>query len=46
MVSQIPSLTIVYSSVYSGPVQRRHQITDDREFPAQKDSNAENATIW
>ena len=36
MTSQITSLTIVYSTVYS----------DNREFPAQMASNAKNASIW
>ena len=47
MVSQITSLTIVYSTVYSGADQRKHQsssslasVTD--EIPAQRVSNAEN----
>ena len=54
MVSQITSLTIVYSAVYSGGDQRnikapRHwplcgEFTGD--FPAQKASYAENISIW
>ena len=49
MASQIISLTIVYSTVYSGADQRKHQsstsvMTD--EFPAQKASNAKNVSIW
>ena len=55
MVSQITSLTIVYSTVYSGTDQRnikspRHwplcgnsPVTG--EFPAQKTSNAENIPL-
>ena len=35
IASQITSLTIVYSTVYSGG-----------EFPAQMSSNAENVSIW
>ena len=57
VVSQITSLTIVYSIVYSGADQRK--ITKLRvtglcegnspvtgEFPAQRASNAENVSIW
>ena len=40
MTSQITSLTIVYSTVYSGTDQRKHQSS------AQRVSNAENASIW
>ena len=58
MVSQIISLTIVYSTVYSGADQRKHQSSMSLafvrgihrartgEFPAQMASNAENASIW
>ena len=56
MTSQITSSTIVYSTVYSGADQRKHQsyaslafvreFTGDREFRAQKASNAENVSIW
>ena len=56
IASQITSLTIVYSTVYSDTDQRKHQssaslaflgkstMTD--EFPAQRASNAENISIW
>ena len=56
IASQITSLTIVYSTVYSGADQRKHQssaslafvgnppVTD--EFPAQMASNAKNVSIW
>ena len=40
MVSQITSLAIVYSTVYSGA----DQLTG--EFPVQMASNAENVSIW
>ena len=57
MASQIASLMIVYSFVYSGTEQRKHQklrVTGlckenspvTGEFPAQKVSNAENVSIW
>ena len=56
MASRITSLTIVYSIVYSGADQRKHQatrhwplwgeFTGDGEFPAQRASNAENVLIW
>ena len=58
MVSQITSLTIVYSNVYSGTDQRKHQSSGwvtglcagnspvTDKFPAQMASNAENASIW
>ena len=57
MESQITSLTIVYSTVYSGADQRKHQnsaslalvrgnsLVTD-EFPAQMASNAESVSIW
>ena len=56
MASQMTSLTIVYSTVYSGADQRTSKlcvtglcagnspVTD--EFPAQMASNAENVSIW
>ena len=46
--SQIASLTIVYSTVYSGADQRKHQSSASLggEFPAQMASNAENVFIW
>ena len=57
MVSQITSLTIVYSAVYSGADQRKTsklRVTDicagnspgTGDFPAQMASNAENVSIW
>ena len=53
MASQITSLMIVYSTVYSGPDQSKHQssasldfVWGTGEFPAQMASNAENVSIW
>ena len=51
MASQITSLIIVYSTVYSGAHQRKHQSSVSLafvtgEFPAQMASNAENVFIW
>ena len=57
MASQITSLTIVYSIVYSGVDQIKHQNSAlltlcagnspvTGEFPAQRASNTENASIW
>ena len=57
MASQITSLTVVYSTVYSGADQRKHQklrVTGlcarnspvTGEFPAQMASNVENVSIW
>ena len=57
IVSQITSLTIVYSTVYSDADQRKHQSSvllaicvgnspGTGEFPAQMASNAENVSIW
>ena len=55
MASQITSLAIVYSIIYSGTDQRKHQSSTclcagnsplTGEFPAQKASNAENVSIW
>ena len=54
MASQIISLMIVYSTVYSGADQRKHQSSTSlafvrgihRSFPAQMASNAENISIW
>ena len=48
---QITSLTIVYSTVYSGADQRKHQSSASLafvpgEFPAQMASDTENASIW
>ena len=53
MASQITSLTIVYSGVYSGADQRKLQSSASLafvreftgEFPAQRASNAENVSI-
>ena len=56
MACQITSLTIVYSTVYSGADQRKHQSSASLAFvlglhrlpvfPAQMASNAENVSIW
>ena len=57
MASQITSLTIIYSTVYSDADQRKHQISASLafcagnspgtgEFPAQMASNAENVSNW
>ena len=56
VTTQITSLTVVYSIVYSGTDQRKHQssaslvfvreFTGTGEFPAQGASNAENVSIW
>ena len=57
MASHITSLTIVYSTVYSGADQRKHQSSASLafvrgihrwpvKFPAQMASNAENVSIW
>ena len=56
IASQITSLTIVYSTVYSDADQKnikapRHwplcgEFTGTGEFPAQMASNAENYSIW
>ena len=58
IATQTTSLTIVYSTVYTGPDQRKHQSSaslafvraihrgDRCEFPAQMASNAENVSIW
>ena len=53
MTSQITSLPIVYSTVYSGADQRKHQVAGlcagnspvTGEFPAQIASNVENVSI-
>ena len=55
MASQITSLPVVYSIVYSGADQRKHQssaslafggeFTGVGEFPAQRASNAGNGSI-
>ena len=51
MASQITSLTIVFSTVYSDADQRKHQSSASlafvtNEFAAQMDINAENISIW
>ena len=57
IASQITSLTIVYSTVYSDADQRKHQSSASLaicagnspgtgEFPVQRASNAENVSIW
>ena len=56
MASQITSLTIEYSTVYSGADKRKHQssaslpswgeFTGDRWIPAQRARNAENVSVW
>ena len=56
MASQITSLTVVYSTVYSDADQRKHQSSASLrvtprhsgtgEFPAQRASYAENIPIW
>ena len=58
MASQITSLTIVYSTVYSGEDQSKHQSSASLAFVwgnhrktvnsphAQMASNAENVSIW
>ena len=52
IASEITSLTIAYSTVYSDADQRKHQSSASLafirtgEFPAQMASNAENASIW
>ena len=57
MASQITSLTIVYSAIYSSGDQRKHQSSPSLAFfvgkspvtgelPAQMASNAENVDIW
>ena len=47
MASQITSLTIVYSTVYSVVDQKKHQSSAVAgEFPAQRASNTENVPIW
>ena len=57
MASQITSLTIVYTTVYSGPDQRKHQSSASLVFvrgihrspvnsPHKWPGNAENVSIW
>ena len=48
MVSQITSLTSVYTTVYSDADQRKHKSSTSPvtgEFPAKRASNAENVSI-
>ena len=46
MASQITSLTIVYSAVYSGADRRKHQSLAPLAFIPQRASYAENVSIW
>ena len=53
MASQMASIVIVYSTVYSGADQRKQQssaslafVLVTGEFPTQMASNAENVSIW
>ena len=56
MASQITSLAIAFSAVYSDTYQRKHQtprhwplcgeFTGDLWIPAQMASNADNVSIW
>ena len=53
IASQITSLTIVYSTVYSDADERKHQsaaslafVRGTGEFPVEMASNAENVSIW
>ena len=53
IASQITSLTIVYSTLYSDADQRKYQssaslafVRRPGEFPAQTDSNEESFSIW
>ena len=57
MASQITGVSIVYSTVYSGADQRKHQSSVSlalcegnspitSEFPAETASNTENISIW
>ena len=56
IASQITSLTTVFSTVYLGKYQRKHQSSaslafvgnspEAGKFPAQMASNAENVSIW
>ena len=50
MAPQITSLTIIYSTAYSGADQRKHQSSASLAFvrgiPPQRASNAENVPIW
>ena len=48
MASQITSLTIVYSTVYSKKTSKLRDtgLCETGEFPARRASNAENVSIW
>ena len=50
MTSQITTLAVVYSTIYSGADQTKLCVTGlcdvTGEFPAQMASNAENVSIW
>ena len=48
IASQITSLTVIYSTVYSDVDQTKFQSSASQtgEFPAQMASNAENVSIW
>ena len=53
MASQITSVTIVYSTIYSGADQRKYQssaalafVPGTGEFSVHMASNAENVSIW
>ena len=53
IATQITSLTVVYSTVYSDADQGKYQssaslafVSGTGEFPAQMASNAENVSIW
>ena len=46
IASQITSLTIYYSIVYSGADQKKHQSSASLAFLAQMSSNPENVSIW
>ena len=48
MASQITSLAIVYSTIYSGTDQRLWPLLGEftGDFPAQRASNAENVSVW
>ena len=46
MASQISSLTIVYSTIYSGVDQRKYQSSASLAFVLGIHSNAENVSIW
>ena len=46
IASQITSLTIVYSTVYSGADQRIHKSSASLAFVRGMANNAENVSIW